>query len=111
MNGAVNVGRILDRADVLDHVGIDASEPFDELHRLAVPDVADVGLVSQVRGLDDQRVAFPVASRVAEVLPNVVVRMWSAVELDDSGLVNHFVRDRESVRALRDVDAVAVARR
>src|SRR4029453_11437024 len=52
----------------------------------------------EVRGLDDERVALPVASRVAHVEVNIRSGMWSAVETDDPGIGNHLIRNwRESL--------------
>ena len=58
--------------------------------------------------LDDERVAVPMAARVAVVLRHAVREMRPAVERNHARLVHHLVRDRDAVRALRDHDAVAV---
>ena len=68
--------RIVDVHFVPQFVGVDAVDPLGQLEVGAVAQAvavaaADAGLVGEVRRLDDERVAFPVAARVAQVLPDL----------------------------------------
>ena len=60
------------------------------------------------RSLDDERVAVPMAARVAVVLRDARLEMRPIIERNHARLVHHFVRDRHAVRALRDHDTVAI---
>ena len=70
--------RILDGDRVLHRVRIDPLEALDQVQRLGRPrpDVRPlvVGPVEEVRRVDDQRIAFPTADRIAKPLPDVSVR-------------------------------------
>ena len=65
-------------------------------------------LLEIVRGLDDERVAFPVAARVAHVGLHPRRQVRPAVERDHARLVHHLVADGDEAGALRDVVPVAV---
>ena len=69
---------------------------------------ANASFVREAAALDDERVAVPMAARVAVVLRYTVREMRPAVERNHTRLVHHLVGDRDVVRALRDHDAVAV---
>jgi hypothetical protein len=66
--------------------------------------------IAEVRRVDDERVAFPVAARVAHVEVNVRARVRPAVERDHARLVDHLHRDRDVARCLDDLVRVAVDR-
>ena len=89
-----------------------AREPLDDLHVGAVAQAvavqADARLIGEVRRLDDQRVAFPVAARVAHVLADLRADVRPSIERNDAGVVHHLVADRHFVRRLHDPVAVAV---
>ena len=72
---------------------------------------ADARLVGEVRRLDDQRVAFPVPARVAQVLTQALAEMRTPVERNDARVVNHLVGEDEGVGRLQDPIAVAVRNR
>ena len=63
---------------------------------------------SEVRRLDDERVAFPVAAARRPCTCGCVRRVRAAVERDDARFVNHLVADRHVARALHDLVRVAV---
>ena len=96
---------------VVDHLRIDAREALGDLQLLAVRPVRRADAVGEIRRLDDERVAFPVAARVAHVLPDVRADVRTAVERDDARVVDHLVADDDLVRCLHDAQAVAVQHR
>src|SRR5262245_62718114 len=68
-------GRVVDRELVLERLRSSAGEPFDELERagdVRSHSAARIGrvvdLLAEVGRLDDQRIPFPTAARVAIVL-------------------------------------------
>src|SRR4030095_16327071 len=89
--------------------------PLDELHRPtvaeAVPVESDARLVGEVGRLDDERVAFPAPPCGASILPDVRAHMRTAVQWDDSRIVNHLVADHDFVRRLQNPVAVPVDHR
>ena len=68
-------------------------------------------LVREVLRLDDEGITLPVPPRIAHVLLDVAFQVRAVIELDDPGIVDHLVGDRDFVRALRNPDAIAVYRR
>src|SRR6185503_18202546 len=63
---------------------------------------------AEVRGLDDERLAFPVAARIAHVEADAGAGVRPAIERDHARLVNHLVPNRDEARALHDLERVAV---
>ena len=66
-------------------------------------------LVAEVRGLDDQGVAVPVAARVAHPLGDALGQMPAPVEGHDAGVVHHLVQYRHVVGGLEHLDVLVVA--
>src|SRR5262245_29084304 len=60
-----------------------------------------VGLIDEIRGVDDERVSFPAADRVAEPLTDVAVR--TTIDGDDPSIAVLLVKDRHVSRALHDL--------
>ena len=73
LHGRLNTFGILERRLVLDGVGIEKLPALDhvQLRAVEIAGAIEPGLVVEVRDVDDQRVAFPVAARIAE--PELVV--------------------------------------
>ena len=69
---------------------------------------SDAGLIGVIGGLDDQRVAFPVAARIAHVLADVGAHVRAAVERDHAALMDHFVAEHHVSGRLHDLVAVVV---
>ena len=100
-------GRVVERDRPFDRVLRRRPEPLDGLEPLGR--AAERRLLEEVRGFDDERVALPVAARVAHVrLQERAGHMRPPVERNDARLVHHLVADRHEARALRDVVRVAV---
>ena len=67
--------------------------------------------IGEVGRLDDERVALPVAARIAHQLAEAAADVRPPVERDDARLVHHLVDDDDRVRRLHDARAVAVDHR
>ena len=65
-------------------------------------------LVREVRYVDDQRIPLPVATRIAQPLAGVWVKMRPAVQRDDACVVHHLVEDGHVSRSLDDLIVVVV---
>src|SRR5262245_13600133 len=100
--------RVVDRDAILEHLGGDAAGALRRAHVRAVRGAADAGAILEALALDDERVALPVAARVARELRDLGNRRL--VEANDARLVDHLVGDRHDARRLEDLDAVAVNR-
>ena len=74
--------RILDRHGVLERLRVHARPAFDQVQVLAR--ALEVDLRREVRDVDDQRVAFPVAARVAEPLPDRRREVRALLDRDDA---------------------------
>ena len=102
-------GRVVNGDRVVDRVGANPREAFDQPQRLARS--PEVGLVREVRHLDNQRVAFPVTAGVTQILTDTLADVRTSIHGNDARLVDHLVRDDDEARALNDADDVAVAAR
>ena len=71
----------------------------------------DGGAIGEVGRLDDERVALPVATRIAHQLLDAAADVRTAVERDDARVVHHLVGDDDRVGRLYDSRAVAVDHR
>src|SRR5205814_9426548 len=69
------------------------------------------GLILEVGRLDDQRLAFPMAARVAHVGADALANVRARIDGNDAGLVNHLVANRDEAGALVDLIGAAVDRR
>src|SRR5689334_23512287 len=86
--GPILRGRIFNRIAVVDGVLAHASEPLYNMQirsgsRTAIERVRN-DLVVEIRGVNHERVAFPMPARVAQPQPDLRVGMWAAVERDRS---------------------------
>src|SRR5262245_25003690 len=100
--------RIADREPQLEPIGADARVSLDEMQIRRRSTV--VVLAVEIRRLDDERVAFPVAAGVADPGANVVVQPRTSVERDDARFMNHLVHDDGGARCLHDPDVVVIER-
>src|SRR5690348_3309242 len=90
--------RIVDRYFIMHLVRTRARKALDRLHGVAGGSAAAIAddsrpVAQEIRGLDHQRVALPVAARVAHVGTDVGARMRTAVHGDHAGLMYHFLHD------------------
>ena len=65
-------------------------------------------LSGEVRRLDNQRIALPPATRIAEPLPDLWLGMRTSVQRDYAGIVDHLDKDDNVARALQDLIVVVV---
>src|SRR5262249_41211703 len=92
---------------IVDCVRVDAREALD--HVKAAGGIPELNLVVEVRGLDDERVAFPVAAGIAAPHPDLLAHMGTrAVEGDKPGRVNHLIAHDHIARSLHDVEVGVV---
>src|SRR5580658_9613041 len=73
--------------------------------------IGHVGLPIKVRGLDDQRIALPVAARFSQPLFDGWIERRTSVGWNDADFVGHFEHDENVARSLHDPDAVVVVAR
>src|SRR2546426_5629585 len=97
---------ILECDFVIDRVGIETREALD--HMQAAGRTSEVRLVGEIRRIDDQCVAVPMAARVAEVLADALVQMRTPVQRDDSSFMNHFVENDHAIGTLHNLDIAVV---
>src|SRR4030095_9948876 len=90
---------VIHRDDVLQVVGSDTCETFDEMQVLARALI--VGFRREVRHINDERVAFPVTSGVAMPLPDLRWDMWGSGHRYDA--LPPFLENRRGARRLHDL--------
>src|SRR6266850_1725505 len=69
---------------------------------------ADTRLVGEIGRLDDERVAFPMAARIAHICADVFSGMRTAVERNDAGLMNHLGENGHKPWTLHNLGSIAV---
>src|SRR5438067_1445796 len=92
---------IVDCEPVEDRVLADAREALDDMQIFAR--TAKHGLASKVGGVDNQRVAFPMAYRIADPEANVGREMSTAVQRNDPRVVDLFDKNHHILRGLDDL--------
>ena len=65
----------------------------------------------EIGGLDNQRVAVPVAARVPHPLAYLLWQMWAPVHGDDASVVDHLIENHHRVRSLKELHIVVVRAR
>src|SRR2546428_11825681 len=83
--------RVLNGQSVLDRAGVDACKTLDQMEVSA--GAPEIGLVGEIRRVDDQRIAFPATARVAYPLPQLRREMLAAVDRHNARLVDHLGDD------------------
>src|SRR6266702_7417401 len=79
--------RIVDGKLIEERIRIEAPEAFDEAHVLA--GASESRLVGEIRRLEDQGIALPMAARVPLPLADMLWQMRTPVDGDDTGLMSH----------------------
>ena len=100
--------RVGDGDLVVEGSGTRPGQPLDEVEAVGRP--AEVGGRREVGRFDHQRVALPVAARVAVQLPHGPGQVRLPGQGDDPRVVNHLVHEDEVVRVLEDLEIAVVAR-
>ena len=100
--------RIVDREPVIDCVVGDSTEAFDDAERGRIGGKPERRVLVKIRGLDHERIAFPVAARVAQPLPDTRADVRTPVEVNEPHLVNLLMQNRHESRRLRDLVVVVV---
>src|SRR5262245_29446111 len=101
--------RVVDRELVQKRVGIKTLETFSQAHIFAC--ATKSSSVCEVRRLDDERVAFPMASRVSFQLANLLRKMRPVFEWNDADVVNHLNQNRHVSGTLNNSNIVVVRSR
>src|SRR5580658_488409 len=109
--------RIVNDQLVAYRVGVHTRDAFNETKGVArrrgiatvSPDTRRV--IYEVRSLDDQRVALPMAARVSEVAPDALSDMRPLVQGNDACLVDLLVENRHESGRLHNLRSVVIARR
>src|SRR4051812_39258930 len=65
-------------------------------------------VAQEIRGLDHERIAFPMTARVAHIRADVGTRMRAAVDRNYACFVDHLLHDGHKALALHDLLSVAV---
>src|SRR5207245_5314744 len=99
--------RIGDREFVEERLGGDAGETLDHMQsRAGSPEVR---LVSEIRCVDDQRIAFPSSTRLSPPLPDVLWYMRTAVQRNDASVVDHFGEYHHVSGSLQELNIIVVS--
>src|SRR5438046_3553061 len=111
---------IFDGDFVRDRVGVFPCEPLHHMRIRALrnsPDAArgpargDPAFAVEVRRVDNECVAFPMAHRVTIPESNRRWRMRTAVDWDDTGVLNHFGKNGDIAGRLDNLVGVVVSGR
>src|SRR2546428_7975973 len=94
---------------VVELVRFDAAPAFDQMQVFAGS--LEVRLVAEIRGLDNQRAALPMTTRVPQPLADLLVEMRTPVQQDDASLVHLFLQNGHVSSSLHDLIIVVVASR
>ncbi len=85
--GARKGSRIFDYELVKNRVRVSTRKAFGQMK---VPvGVSEMCLVGEIGCIDDKCVSFPMASRVAQQLPNMIREMRPPVQRDNADVMNH----------------------
>src|SRR5579872_1848043 len=103
--GLRKYGRIINCRPVKNRVRIDTTETLYNFQILG----GSLRGGPEVRGFDNQRIAFPMANRIAEPQSDVRVEVRTSVQVYDANLVIHFMHDHNRVRRLDDLMVVVIA--
>src|SRR5262249_10492034 len=91
---------------------IDAAEAFGDTKCLGTGILINGAIVrSKIGCFDDERITFPVPTRVAQPLLEVLVEMWPPIKRNHASTMDHFGRDHHVTRTLEDLKIVVVDRR
>ncbi len=110
--------RVLDQRFVTDRIRAGRGQPLDDSFLIAVgygarvrADCAELHAGHEIGGLDDERIAFPMAARHARPVPQRLGRGAAPVERNDARLVDHLHADHDIAGRLEDLDAgIIIAR-
>src|SRR5262249_27836894 len=104
--------RIVDRELIANGLAIDASETLHQAQVLAVDRTvavaADAGAVGEVRRFNDQRIALPVAPRVAHIQVEALADTRALLQRHHSRLMDHLVLDHDEPWRLENRGPVAI---
>src|SRR6266566_4314178 len=88
--------RILDRKFVSERIRARAGEALRDAERFRIGALENHAVVrAEIRRLDHERIALPMAARVAQPLMQVLTDMRAPVHRNDSGAVDHLRRDND----------------
>ncbi len=90
--------RVVDGVLVEERVVVDTREAFLDVHLGAGP--PEARFVREVRCVDDQRVAFPMATRIPAPLTDILRETGPIAQRDDAGGVDHFRENHEVIGGL-----------
>src|SRR5262249_31067179 len=76
-------------------------ETLGQMERLGR--ASEVRFVTEIRRLDDERIAVPSTSGVAKPLSKPGGEVWPSIDWNDTNLVNHLVQDDHFVRRLENL--------
>src|SRR5207244_2172119 len=82
-----------------------AREAFDEMQLFAGS--SEIGAIREIRGIDHQRITFPMSYRIPLPQPDVLRNVGTAVGGDDAGGVVRLVKQRYVSRPLHNLQQVA----
>src|ERR1051326_3949716 len=97
--------RIVNRRPVQNCVRTSARESFHDMQIFRGS--PESGLLGEIGGVDYQRVAFPMADRIAKPLADIFWGMRST-EANDAGIVHHLDEDHHVIGSLHDLVVVVV---
>src|SRR4030095_7397538 len=101
--------RIVDGELVEQRVRIHAAKSFGEPHVLACS--PESGPVGEISGLDDERVAVPVAARITFQLTDALWKWRTVIQWNDADVMDHFYENSHISCALHNLNIVIVSSR
>ena len=93
--------RVIERDFVIQSVRIKARKSFD--HMQAVGGTPEIRFIGEVCCIHDERIAFPVPARVTEPQTHTCVQMWTPVDGNNAGFVDHFIKNDHLPGTLNDL--------
>ena len=97
---------IVDGELVSDRIGVGAGESLGQMEVLVGPE--EVVGPDEIGGIDDQRVALPMATRIAHVAADLPRRMRARVQNNDAQFVHHLLKNRDRPRRLNNLEEIVV---
>ena len=104
---------VVDLEPVEQGIGVEKTEPLDHVKIPVPPEVAarvpvEAAAVVEVRRVHHERGAGPVTDRIAQPQPDIGWKMRTAVQTNDSGVVDHLRVHDECIPGLHDLVVAVV---
>src|SRR5262249_52873172 len=101
--------RVIDGEFIEQRIRIGTRETFNEMQVLSR--TSEVRFVGKIRGVDDERISFPMSTRVSHPLLDSLWKMRSSIHRNDARVVDLLVKDDDVSRCLYQLIVIVVAGR